>query len=124
MEEPHESGKGNKPVLKLLPNKKIPTVYRIKANIVIRLPPCLSANLPAIGVNIPQTIACIAIARPNSVVEIPQSISKLFENNPKVCLRPIVAKTIKHAETKVIKAILFGKKYFIILFFLMLVLDL
>ena len=85
-----------------------------QAKIVIIFPPCLSANLPAIGVKIPQMIACIAIARPNSVVEIPQSISKSFENNPKVCLRPIVAKTMKHAEIIVINAILFGKKFFII----------
>ena len=41
--------------------------------------------------------------------EIPQSISKLFESNPKVCLTPIETFTTKQAATKVNKAILFGK---------------
>ena len=86
----------------------------IKVSITILLPPCLSANLPKIGVTIPQINACKAIARPNSVLVIPQSISKSPENNPKVCLTPIVTLTTKQAATKVIKAVLFGKKFFII----------
>ena len=81
----------------------------ISVKMTILLPPCLSANLPKIGVTIPQIKACNAMARPNSVLEIPQSISKSLENNPKVCLTPIVTLTTKHAAIRVIKAVLFGK---------------
>ena len=77
-------------------------------------PPCLSANLPKIGVTIPHINACNAIARPNSVLVIPQSISKSPENNPKVCLTPIVTFTTKQAATKVINAVLFGKNFDVI----------
>ena len=63
------------------------------------------------GVTIPHIKACKAIARPNSVLEIPQSISKSPENNPKVCLTPIVTLTTKQAAIRVIKAVLLGKNF-------------
>ena len=72
----------------------------------------------------PQTKECSATASPNSVFEIPQSASKLFENKPKVYLTPIEALTTKHAATKVINASLFGKNFLVISFSLKLVLNL
>ena len=54
----------------------------------------------------PQIKECSATARPNSVFEIPQSVSKLFENNPKVCLTPIEALTINKMCGSGLKAIM------------------
>ena len=42
-------------------------------------PPNLSEILPNIGVNIPQKIACNAIANPNSVFEVPAVDSNSLE---------------------------------------------
>ena len=80
------------------------------------LPPNLSAIIPKRGAKKPQNNICIPIAKPNSVLVQFKFCSNALKNNPNVCLRPMETKITTQAESNVIRAILLGIKFFIILY--------
>ena len=70
--------------------------------------------IPNKGAKIPQNNIWIPIAKPNSVLVQFKSCSNALKNNPNVCLNPMETKITAQAESKVIKAKLFGINFFII----------